>query len=52
MGIDSGGDVKYQYTKALELLDLPVSMRINHKHFVYTISMPELAWKRCEQTGL
>ena len=20
-------------------------MKINHKHFVYTISLPELAWK-------
>ena len=22
------------------------SMRINHKHFVYIISLPELAWKK------
>ena len=27
-------------------------MRINHKHFVYIISLPELAWKKCKQTGL
>ena len=25
-------------------------MRINHKHFVYINSLPELAW--CKQTGL
>ena len=29
-----------------------LSMRINHKHFVYIISLPELAWKKCKQTGL
>ena len=27
-------------------------MRINHNHFVYIISLPELAWKKCKQTGL
>ena len=32
--------------------DRKFSMRINHKHFVYTISLPELAWKKCKQTGL
>ena len=29
-----------------------LSMRINHKHFVDTNSLPDLAWKKCKQTGL
>ena len=29
-----------------------LSMRINHKHFVYIISLPELAWKKYKQIGL
>ena len=29
-----------------------LSMRMNHKLFVYIISLPELAWKKCKQTGL
>ena len=38
------------------LMSFPItwkfSMRINHKHFFYIISLPELAWKKCKQTGL
>ena len=29
-----------------------IKMGISHKHFVYIISLPELAWKKCKQTGL
>ena len=34
------------------IVNRKLSMRIDHKHFVYTISLPELAWKKCKQTGL
>ena len=46
--------VQLRNTKLLHFIGTPPksSMRINQKHFVYTISLPELAWKNCKQTGL
>ena len=29
-----------------------IKMGISHKHFVYIISLPEVAWKKCKQKGL
>ena len=29
-----------------------LTLSISHKHFVYIISLPELAWKKCKRTGL